>query len=98
VAGIALGIGSIARHLRKSVLEWPFTLFIFARHVPGVVLGTGLLLKVPDQATHIDLVILTIVLCLFSSISILNGSLTSSTGVFVTILLISWFGAKLIAL
>jgi uncharacterized membrane protein YfcA len=120
VASVALGIGATARHLRERALEWPFALFILASGVPGVVLGAGLILKVPDQVARTALGILTIGLGVFSwrrpdlglvyaprrrsrsghlsgglgllLIGILNGSLTSGTGLFVTIWLVSWFG------
>ena len=120
VASVALGIGATARHLRERALEWLFALFILACGVPGVVLGAGLILKVPDQAARIALGLLTIGLGIFSwrrpelglayaprhrhragylagglglfTIGILNGSLTSGTGLFVTLWLVSWFG------
>ena len=120
VASVALGIGATARHLRERALEWSFALFILASGVPGVVLGAGLILKVPDQAARIALGLLTIGLGIFSwrrpelglayaprhrhrvgylsgglglfIIGILNGSLTSGTGLFVTLWLVSWFG------
>jgi uncharacterized membrane protein YfcA len=120
VASVALGIGATARHLRERALEWQFALFILASGVPGVVLGAGLILKVPDQVARTALGILTICLGVFSwrrpdlglvyaprrrsrsgylsgglgllLIGILNGSLTSGTGLFVTIWLVSWFG------
>lgn len=120
VASVALGIGATARHLRERAVEWPFSLFILACGVPGVVLGAGLILKVPDQAARIALGLLTIGLGVFSwcrpalgldhaprhrhgtgyltgglgliIIGILNGSLTSGTGLFVTLWLVSWFG------
>jgi uncharacterized membrane protein YfcA len=120
VASVALGIGATARHLRERALERPFALFILASGIPGVVLGAGLILKVPDHVARIALGLLTIGLGIFSwlrsdlglahaprrrtrsgyllgglglfIIGILNGSLTSGTGLFVTIWLVLWFG------
>ena len=120
VASVALGIGATARHLRERSLHWRFALFILACGLPGVVLGAGMILKVPDQAARYALGVLTITLGIFSwrrpalgmtytprhrsrrgyvfggaglfIIGILNGSLTSGTGLFVTVWLVAWFG------
>ena len=120
VASVALGIGASARHLRERSLEWAFALYILASGVPGVVLGAGLILNIPDQIARVALGLLTIGLGIFSwrrpdlglehiprhrnrygyflggiglfTIGILNGSLTSGTGLFATLWLVSWFG------
>ena len=120
VASVALGIGASARHLRERALELPFSLFILASGVPGVVLGASLILRVPDQVARVALGVLTISLGVFSwrrpelglvheprhrggsgfvlgggglfFIGVLNGSLTSGTGLFVTLWLVLWFG------
>jgi uncharacterized membrane protein YfcA len=120
VASVALGIGATARHLREGSLQWRFALFILACGIPGVVLGAGLILAVPDQVARYALGVFTIALGIFSwrrpqlglthaprhrsrygyaaggaglfIIGVLNGSLTSGTGLFATLWLISWFG------
>jgi len=120
VASVALGVGATVRHLRESTLERRFALFILACGVPGVILGAGLILNVPDRLAQIALGVLTISLGIYSScnpelgqlhapshrdkpgyivggiilfvIGILNGSLTSGTGLFVTLWLVGWFG------
>jgi uncharacterized membrane protein YfcA len=66
VATVALGIGATTRHLRERSLEWRFALLILACGIPGVVLGAGLILKVPDQAARYALGVLTIGLGVFS--------------------------------
>lgn len=120
VATVALGIGATARHLRERSLDWRFAMFILACGIPGVVLGAGIILKVPDRAAQYALGVLTIGLGIFSwrrpelglahaprhrghygyaagggglfIIGVLNGSLTSGTGLFATLWLVSWFG------
>lgn len=120
VASVALGIGATTRHLRERRLDLPFALFILATGVPGVILGAGLILQVPEQLARTALGILTIGLGLYSRlkpelgldesprhrdragyalgglglfiIGVLNGSLTSGTGLFVTLWLVGWFG------
>jgi uncharacterized membrane protein YfcA len=66
VATVALGIGATTRHLRERSLEWRFALLILACGTPGVVLGAGLILKVPDQAARYALGVLTMGLGVFS--------------------------------
>lgn len=120
IATVALGIGATARHLRESHLERRFSLFILATGLPGVIIGAGVILRVPDRSAQVALGLLTIGLGLYSLLSpglgqdyrpmhretrgyliggavtfligILNGSLTSGTGLFVTLWLVRWFG------
>ncbi len=120
IASVALGVGATARHLREESLERRFALFILACGLPGVVLGAGLILGVPDRPAEIALGLLTLGLALYSHLSptlgqeyqpshrgrhglllggavlflvgALNGSLTSGTGLFVTLWLVRWFG------
>lgn len=49
VASVALGIGATTRHLSERRLELPFALFILDNGIPGVILGAGLILAVPEH-------------------------------------------------
>lgn len=120
VASVALGVGATVRHLKEDSLERRFAVFILATGLPGVVLGAGLILGVPEHLAQTALGVLTIGLGLYSFlnpglgeihapihrdragyavggvvlflIGLLNGSLTSGTGLFVTLWLVRWFG------
>jgi len=120
LASVALGIGATGRHLRERALERRFALFILACGVPGVVLGAGIVLNIPDRVAEVALGLLTMGLGIYSwaspglghehrpthrdrrglaiggavlfGIGVLNGSLTSGTGLFVTLWLVRWFG------
>ena len=120
VASVALGVGATVRHAREHNLEPIFILFVLAAGLPGVVLGAGLILEVPDRIAEVALGVLTLGLGIYSVmrrdlgqnyvpshrdrfgyatggaglfvIGVLNGSLTSGTGLFVTLWLVRWFG------
>ncbi|WP_035054436.1 sulfite exporter TauE/SafE family protein [Andreprevotia chitinilytica] len=120
LASVALGVGATARHLRAGTLDWRFSSFILLCGLPGVGLGSLLILHVPEHAALWGLAILTIGLALYSMaspglgqhatasnrsgprfwlgglvlflIGVLNGSLTSGTGLFVTLWLVGWYG------
>ncbi len=120
LASVALGVGATARQLQERALDWRFAALILATGVPGVILGAGLVLQVPDRPAEIALGLLTLGLGIYSRtrpglglearathrdrrgylvggsvlflIGILNGSLTSGTGLFVTLWLVRWFG------
>ncbi len=120
VASVALGVGATLRHWRSSRLERGFVLFILATGLPGVVLGSSLILQVPGRLAEAALGGLTFGLGIYSLrkknlgqvheprhrdrrgmvlgglgmmfFGILNGSLTSGTGLFVTLWLVRWFG------
>lgn len=120
VASVALGIGATLRHLREGALERHFVLLLLGAGLPGVVVGAGLVLHVPDRAASVALGVLTASLGIYSwlrpglgethaprhrdrrgqliggaalfFIGVLNGSLTSGTGLFVTMWLVRWFG------
>lgn len=122
VASVALGVGATLRYLRGGGLEWPFSLFILACGLPGVVVGASVILHVPDRVAQVTLGILTIGLGLYSAlqpelglvrrevvndrrhrvigglvlcgIGVVNGSLTSGSGLFVTLWLVRWFGLE----
>lgn len=120
VASVALGLGATLRHLRESTLERRFSLIILGAGLPGVILGAGSILHVPERWATVALGVLTLGLGLYSAfkprlglehapkhreggalalgmaglfgIGVLNGSLTSGTGLFLTMWLIRWFG------
>lgn len=120
IASVALGVGATARHLRTGHFNWRFALFVLGCGMPGVWLGTQLILAIPDHWAELALGILTLGLGVYSwrrpalglvgerrhrdgaglllgglglfLIGILNGSLTSGTGLFVTLWLVRWFG------
>ncbi len=120
IASVALGVGATLRHLRTGRLRWRFALFVLACGLPGVLLGTQLILAIPDRWAELALGLLTLGLGIYSwrrpqlgqvserrhrdrqglavggavifLIGALNGSLTSGTGLFVTIWLVRWFG------
>ena len=120
VASVALGIGATVRHLREEPLERRLALTILLSGLPGVILGAGSILQVPERLAEVSLGVLTAGLGIYSflnpqlgqrvrpvnrgrhgslaggmvlfCIGILNGSLTSGTGLFVTLWLVRWFG------
>jgi uncharacterized membrane protein YfcA len=120
IASVALGVGATARHLRGGRLRWRFAALILAAGLPGVLLGTQLILRIPDAWAELGLGVLTLGMGLYSwrrpqlgrhsarrhrdaagmsvglagifLIGLLNGSLTSGTGLFVTLWLVRWFG------
>ncbi len=120
VASVALGLGATARHLRDKRLEKPFVILMLLAGIPGVILGTQIIIHIPDHIAHIALGLLTVGLGLYSIsnpnlgqhdepdhrtsqgyllggfvlflIAVINGSLTSGTGLFATLWLVRWFG------
>ncbi|HKK06161.1 MAG TPA: sulfite exporter TauE/SafE family protein [Gammaproteobacteria bacterium] len=120
LASVALGIGASGRHFRERALEQRFALYILACGLPGVLIGAGIILNIPDRVAEIALGVLTVGLGVYSwarpglgrehrpthrdrrglviggavlfGIGVLNGSLTSGTGLFVTLWLVRWFG------
>ncbi len=120
VATIALGLGATARHLKDNKIERDLASVMLLAGIPGVILGAGIVLQIPDSIAKIALGILITCLSIYSFLSpdlgqtlsvknrsvkgylvgggilfligILNGSLTSGTGLFVTLWLIRWFG------
>ena len=122
IASVALGVGATARHLRSGRFNWRFAIFILACGLPGVLLGTQVILSIPDQWAELALGLLTMGVGVYSwcrpalgqvaerrhrdamglllgglglfLIGALNGSLTSGTGLFVTLWLVRWFGLR----
>lgn len=120
LASVALGVGASLRHWRESHLERRFSLLILASGLPGVVLGSLLILGVPERPAEFALGFLTFGLGLYSVfrpalgteyaprnrhgrplavgaaglfvIGVLNGSITSGTGLFLTLWLVRHFG------
>lgn len=119
VASVALGVGATLRHARQNTLDRRFTLFILVSGLPGVVLGSSLILTVPETPARIALGLMTIAMGLYSwrnpglgqeydprhrdlrgfliggallfAIGALNGSLTSGTGLLVTL---GWYAGS----
>ncbi len=120
VASVALGLGAALRYLKTSRLERHFVLLILGLGVPGVILGSRVILFVPEKIAVVALGVLTGGLGIYSILKpalgqlyqpkqrhqfgyivggsvlfflgFLNGSLTSGTGLFVTLWLVGWFG------
>ncbi|MEL0028370.1 MAG: sulfite exporter TauE/SafE family protein [Perlucidibaca sp.] len=121
IASVALGVGATLRHLRSGGIDWRFAAYILAAGLPGVWLGTQVILQLPEAWARAALGLLTLGLGLYSwrrpalgqtsalrntdsraglvigaavlcLIGMLNGSLTSGTGLFVTLWLVRWFG------
>lgn len=120
LATVALGIGATLRHIRERSLHWHYAFLMVISGVPGVIIGAGVILNIPDRTAEVALGILTASLGIYSwwqpqlgqleeprhenmpgmligglvlfGIGILNGSLTSGTGLFVTLWLVQWFG------
>ena len=120
LASVALGIGATLRHVRERNLQWRHAVLMLLAGLPGVVVGAGVILNVPERLAEISLGVLTAGLGVYSClqpslgqqhqprhqdrsgiligglvlffIGILNGSLTSGTGLFVTLWLVRWFG------
>lgn len=120
IASVALGVGATLRHLSSGRIDWRFAGFILLTGLPGVWLGTQIILQLPDALARAALGVLTLGLGVYSwrrpslgvqanhqhrdragmlmggiglfAIGLLNGSLTSGTGLFVTLWLVRWFG------
>lgn len=120
VASVALGVGAGSRYARSRVLESRFTALILLSGLPGVFLGSWVVLSIPQGVIRVVLGLLTTGLGLYSLrrgqlgqdvrashrdargfavgglglfvIGVLNGSVTSGTGLFCTLWLVRWFG------
>jgi len=120
IASVALGVGATLRHWQTGQLNLKFSAFILLAGLPGVWLGTQIIVSIPELWAKLALGVLTLALGLYSIfkpnlglnpqrihrdtkglsigaavlfvIGILNGSLTSGTGLFVTLWLVRWFG------
>ncbi len=120
LASVALGIGASIRHIKEGNINLLTCLYILLSGVPGVVLGSKLVLVVPNEVSTLLLGLLTLGLGLYSikemninnnkkvhkfdlkniligsfvlfTIGIINGSISSGSGLFVTALLVKWFG------
>ena len=119
VASVALGLGAGIRHLRERNYSKYLSSILMIFGLPGVLIGTNIVMLIPDKIATLSLGLLTFSLGLYSSvksdmgiqklkfkrtplniffgcfiifvIGILNGSLSSGTGLFVTIWLVRWF-------
>ncbi len=119
LASVTLGIGASIRHYKENNLNTKYSLVILIFGIPGVIIGTRLVLFIPDNLATLALGILILFLGIYSYklkrteeiekiflitnldiikgglvitlIGILNGSLTSGTGLFLTFWLVRWF-------
>ena len=119
-ASVALGMGATLRHAKERQLFLRYSVLMLGSGLPGVMLGTRIILSVPERAAEFALGVLTAGLGVYSIlrpalgqtqvlrnehaygyaigslglflIGVLNGSLTSGTGLFATLWLIRWFG------
>ena len=66
IASVALGVGATLRHLRGDGIDWRFALFILAAGLPGVYVGTQVILQLPDALARGALGVLTLGLGLYS--------------------------------
>ena len=66
IASIALGLGATLRHLRAEPINWRFAGFILLAGLPGVWLGTQLILLVPEAWARAALGVLTLGLGAYS--------------------------------
>jgi uncharacterized protein len=120
IASVALGLGACWSHLKAGTLQKHQSMLILASGLPGVVIGSVLVLQIPDRWAQLALGSLTLGLALYSMmkptlgqqhaprnwqgrglwlgmsglfvIGVLNGSVTSGTGLFLTVWLVRWFG------
>lgn len=120
VASVALGVGAGSRYWARGILEARFTALILLSGLPGVLLGSWVVLSIPQGLIRLVLGILTTGLGFYSVrrrefgqaavashrdarglvvgglglfvIGVLNGSITSGTGLFCTLWLVRWFG------
>ena len=93
LATVALGIGGSLRNYKSLqndiYVAWQILIF----GLPGVIFGASIVEFISEKYLYLILGILSILLALYSfSIGILNGSISSGTGLLVTILLIKTFG------
>ena len=120
LASVALGIGASIRHSQEKDFSKFYTTLILGCGLPGVFIGSNIILFIPNEVSTLALGILTLLLGIFSSkrtskqekeckkkfntfkvfcggfvifiIGMINGSITSGTGLFVTLWLVNWFG------
>jgi uncharacterized membrane protein YfcA len=78
VASVALGLGATIKHLKAGTLNWRFALLILASGLPGVWLGTQLVLKIPENWTLLILALLTCGLGIYSMLSPALGQTAQS--------------------
>ncbi len=119
LASVTLGIGASIRHYKEKNLSSKYSFIILIFGVPGVIIGTQIVLVIPDSLATLGLGLLILCLGIYSYklnnaeesikkiiltnsdiikggliitlIGILNGSLTSGTGLFLTLWLVRWF-------
>jgi len=66
VASVALGVGATVRYLKEDIIERKFALFMFVVGIPAVVLGSFIVIKIPDNIAKLVLGLLTVSLGVYS--------------------------------
>ena len=66
VASVALGVGATVRYLKEDIIERKFALFMFVIGIPAVVLGSFIVVNIPDNIAKLVLGLLTISLGVYS--------------------------------
>jgi hypothetical protein len=120
IATVFLGLGATLRHLRESQLERRFSVAVLGAGLPGVALGAGTILRVPEAVATLALGVLTMGLGIYSllrpglgmeyrprnqtgrglavglaglfAVGFMNGSISSGSGLFLTLWLVRHFG------
>ncbi|AZN37475.1 sulfite exporter TauE/SafE family protein [Iodobacter ciconiae] len=69
VASVALGLGATFKYLKAGTLNWRFSVLVLASGLPGVLIGTLLILHIPEPWTLLILAFLTCGLGLYSLLS-----------------------------
>jgi uncharacterized membrane protein YfcA len=66
VASVALGVGATVRYLKEDMVERRFAWFMFAFGVPAVILGSFVVVNIPDNIAKLVLGLLTVSLGVYS--------------------------------
>jgi uncharacterized membrane protein YfcA len=66
IASVALGVGATVRYLKEDILEKNFAVFMFAAGIPAVILGSFVIINIPDVLAKLALGLLTISLGVYS--------------------------------
>jgi len=66
MATFMLGLGSMTRNLKGSVIDWPLAIYILVVGAVGTILGAYVITQIPDDVAQITLGVLTIGLGIYS--------------------------------
>lgn len=67
VASVALGVGATVRYLKEDIIERRFALYMLIHGIPAVIIGSFLIIGVPQSIAKLLLGVLTISLGLYST-------------------------------